>query len=93
MIRTALQRSTLAARASSSRPCLSAISSQGPQQRRTFKTRDEVNQACRLIESDTHGFIEKYVADDVMWTFSEPDGTSTPISGRFCNSASNFVGL
>jgi hypothetical protein len=49
---------------------------------RYFSSRDDVNNACRLIEESPVKFVEKYVADDVLWTVTEPTGKSTPISGE-----------
>lgn len=69
MLRTAFQRSAL-------------LRSSQVYQRRTFTSRDEVNQALKLVEKDAKGFLEKYVADDVLWTVTEPKGRSTPISGE-----------
>lgn len=58
-------------------------------QRRHFASREEVNQALKLIEKNPKEFVEKYVADDVLWTVTEPAGKSTPISGK----CSRFVRL
>lgn len=75
MLRTSLQRAAL-------RPSALSSSAALLPQRRAFHSREEVVKACRLIEKSPTEFIEKYVADDVLWTVTEPTGKSTPISGE-----------
>jgi hypothetical protein len=91
MLRTALQRSATVARQSSSLAGSSVASLH--HQRRCFSSRDEVIEACRMIETDAHGFVEKYVADDVLWTVTEPAGKSTPISGVFLQERGSDDGM
>ena len=76
MLRTLVSRGALA------RPypaCVGGLALCTP---RAFSTREEVVNACRLIEKSADEFLEKYVAEDVLWTVTEPAGSSTPISGE-----------
>lgn len=50
--------------------------------KRSFSSAQDAIKACRLIEKDPSEFLEKYVAEDVLWTVTEPTGKSTPISGE-----------
>ncbi|PWN88789.1 hypothetical protein FA10DRAFT_268934 [Acaromyces ingoldii] len=48
-----------------------------------FTTRQQVYDACKVIETNTTAFLEDYVSPSVNWTVTNPTRKTTPIAGDY----------